>query len=205
MIHAAAVLTPALSLAVGYIQPALGLRSHSACRRPSVHIVIMSGRCVNCTLRCDGYLCRHCKDHIQCVNCCRYLPSHCYSDASKRCLACTRKLAHTRSSVRNIMNEISIPTARGTESFDSFVTTNSGVIQAFVQDYRRNYGSVRLHVRVDAIFTRDVGEGLLQRIPAFFLHRCTILTVHSNSTYKLSPPTFLRRPTIGTLAAAALY
>jgi len=100
MIHAAAVLTPALSLAVGYIQPALGLRSHSACRRPSVHIVIMSGRCVNCTLRCDGYLCRHCKDHIQCVNCCRYLPSHCYPDASKRCLACTRKLAHTRSSVR---------------------------------------------------------------------------------------------------------
>jgi len=65
-------------------------------------------------------------------------------------------------------DEISIPTARGTESFDSFVTTNSGVIQAFVQDYRRNYGSVRLHVRVDAIFTRDVGEGLLQRIPAFF-------------------------------------
>jgi len=66
------------------------------------------------------------------------------------------------------VNEISILTARGTESFDSFVTMNSGVIQAFVEDYRRNYGSIRLHVRVDAIFTRDVGEGLLQRIPAYF-------------------------------------
>ena len=66
------------------------------------------------------------------------------------------------------MNEISIPTARGTESFDSFVVTNSGVIQAFVEDYRRQYGSIRIHVRVDAVFTRHVEGGLLQRIPAFF-------------------------------------
>jgi len=66
------------------------------------------------------------------------------------------------------VNEISIPTARGTESFDSFVTTNSGVIHAFVDNYQRNYGSVHLHVRVDAIFTREVEDGLLQRIPAFF-------------------------------------
>jgi len=166
----------------------------------------MSGRCVNCSLRCDDYLCRHCKDHVQCVNCRRYLPSHCYFDDScKQCLACVRKLAQTRSSVRNIVNEVNIPTARGTESFDSFVVTNSGVINAFIEDYRRNYGSIRLHVRVDAIFTRDVGEGLLQRIPSFFLRRCTISTVLKNSICNMSPPTFLRRPTTGTLAAAALY
>ena len=66
------------------------------------------------------------------------------------------------------MNEISIPTARGTESFDSFVVTNSGVINAFVEDYRRKYGSIRIHVRVDAVFTREVEGSLLQRIPAFF-------------------------------------
>ena len=65
------------------------------------------------------------------------------------------------------MNEINIPTARGTESFDSFVVTNSGVIQAFVEDYRRQYGSIRIHVRVDAIFTREVESGI-QRITAFF-------------------------------------
>jgi len=82
---------------------------------------------------------------------------------------------------------------------------NSGVIQAFVEDYRRNYGSIRLHVRVDAIFTRDVGEGLLQRIPAFFLVPFKISTVHNNSTYNVSPPTFLHKLTIGTLAAVALY
>ena len=100
-----------------------------------VRIVVMSGRCVNCSLRCEDYLCRHCKDHVQCVNCRRYLPSHCYSDASKRCFACARKLAQTRSSVRNIVNEVNITTAHGTESFDSFVVTNSGLIQAFVEDY----------------------------------------------------------------------
>ena len=128
----------------------------------------MSGRCVNCTLRCDDHLCRHCKDHVQCVNCRRYLPVYCYSDATKQCLTCTKKLAHTRSSVLNIVNEVNIPTARGTESFDSFVTTNSELINAFVEDYRRNYGSIRVHVRVDAIFTREVEGGLLQRIPAYF-------------------------------------
>ena len=127
----------------------------------------MSGRCVNCTLRCDGYLCRHCKDHVQCVNCRRYMPVYCYSDTSKQCLTCTKKLAYTRSCVRNIVNEVNIPTARGTESFDSFVTTNRGVIQAFVEDYRRNYGSIRVHVSVDAIFTREVEDGV-QRIAAYF-------------------------------------
>jgi len=69
--------------------------------------------------------------------------------------------------VRNIVNEVNIPTARGTESFDSFVTTNRGVIQAFVEDYRRNYGSIRVHVSVDAIFTREVEDGV-QRIAAYF-------------------------------------
>jgi len=139
----------------------------------------MSGRCVNCTLLCDGYLSRHCKDHVRCVNC-RHLPDYCYSDASKQCLACTKKLTQTRSSVRNIVNEVNIPTARGTESFDSFVVTNSGVIHAFVEDYRRNYGSIRVHVRVDAIFTREV-EDEVQRIPAFFLLPFEISMVRSSS------------------------
>jgi len=65
------------------------------------------------------------------------------------------------------VNEVNIPTACGTESFGSFVTTNSGVINAFVEDYRRNYCSIRAHVRVDAIFTREVEDGI-QRIPADF-------------------------------------
>jgi len=82
----------------------------------------------------------------------------------------TKKLSETRSSVRNIVNEVSLPTVHGVQSFDAFVTSNSGLINAFVEDYQRNYGSVRLHVRVDAIFTRDVEDGQ-QRIPAYFSTR----------------------------------
>ena len=37
--------------------------SHSARNRATIHIVrigvVMSGRCVNCTLRCDDHVCRH--------------------------------------------------------------------------------------------------------------------------------------------------
>jgi len=65
------------------------------------------------------------------------------------------------------VNEVNIPTAHSTESFDSFVTTNFEVINAFVENYRRNHGSIRVHVRVDAIFTMEVVDGI-QRIPAYF-------------------------------------
>jgi len=97
-----------------------------------------------------------------------------------------------------------MPTARGTDSFDSFVTTNSGFINVFVEDYQGNYSSVRVHVRVDAIFSREVEEGR-QKIPAFFLRRCTTSTVLSNPTYNLSPPTCLHKLTTGTFGVVALY
>jgi len=99
--------------------------------------------------------------------------------------------------VCNIVNKISIPTARGTESFDSFVTTISELINAFVENNRRNYGFIRVHVLVDAIFTRDVENGS-QRIAAYF-------PTPNNSTYNLSPVTSLHRLTTKTLEAAALY
>ena len=83
----------------------------------------------------------------------------------------TRTLLSSASRVlRNSLIRVpvsAISWTRGTQSFDSFVTTNSGVINAFVEDYRRNYGSIRVHVRVDAIFTREVEEGR-QRISAYF-------------------------------------
>ena len=69
--------------------------------------------------------------------------------------------------MHNIVNEVNIPTARDRESFDSLVTSNSGLVNAFVEDYQRNYGSVRLYVPVDAIFTREVEDGR-QRIEAYF-------------------------------------
>jgi len=62
---------------------------------------------------------------------------------------------------------MSIPTVHVVQSFDAFVTSNSELIYAFVEDYQRKYGSVRLHVRVDAVITRDVDEGQ-QRKPVYF-------------------------------------
>jgi len=114
----------------------------------------------------------------------------------------TKKLSETRSSVRNIVNEVSLPTVHGVQSFDAFVTSNSGLINAFVEDYQRNYGSVRLHVRVDAIFTRDVEDGQ-QRIPAYFSTRVHDVDPTQQFDLHSVDTDSLRRLTTGTLAAAA--
>lgn len=95
-------------------------------------------QCANCNLHCSDYLCRHCEGHQRCVNCQRYLPTCCYSEGSKQCLAGTKKPL-TRSSVSNIVNEVSIPTVHGTESFDAFVSSDTGIIDVIVKDYQRHY------------------------------------------------------------------
>jgi len=77
------------------------------------------------------------------------------------------KKATRRSSVLNIVSEITIPSPHAIESFDAFIALNAGVIEGIVGDYQRQYGSIRVHVRVDAIFVRDVKDGQ-QRIPAYF-------------------------------------
>jgi len=48
-----------------------------------------------------------------------------------------------RASVANIVNEVTIPTVRGINSFDAFVSDNSGVIGAVLGDYQRQYRYVR--------------------------------------------------------------
>lgn len=95
-------------------------------------------QCANCNLHCSDYLCRHCERHQRCVNCQRYLPTCCYSEGGKQCLACTKK-PQTRSSVSNIVNEVCILTVHGTESFDALVSSNTGIIDAIVKDYQRHY------------------------------------------------------------------
>jgi len=48
-----------------------------------------------------------------------------------------------RASVANIVNEVTIPTVQGINSFDAFVFVNSGVIGAVMDDYQRQYRYVR--------------------------------------------------------------
>jgi len=56
-----------------------------------------------------------------------------------------KKLTNTqhRASIGNIINEVSIPTVRGIQSFDSYLSDNSGVIHALLDDYQRQYRYVR--------------------------------------------------------------
>ena len=50
---------------------------------------------------------------------------------------------HYRASLGNIVHEASMPTVRGINSFDAFVSTNSGIIGALLDDYQRQYRYVR--------------------------------------------------------------
>ena len=102
------------------------------------------GRCINCGLPSASPLCPRCQANQQCVCCQRHLPSHSYSNNSNQCNACTKKqqIRH-RASIGNIVNEITIPTVRGIQSFDAFVSDNSGVIGAVMDDFQRQYRYVR--------------------------------------------------------------
>jgi len=53
--------------------------------------------------------------------------------------AATRAQMHYRASLGNIVHEASTPTVRGINSFDAFVSTNSGVIGTLLDDYRQQY------------------------------------------------------------------
>ena len=63
-----------------------------------------------------------------------------------------------------------VRTVRDTQSFDAFIASNFGVMDAVIGDYQRQYDSICVHVRVDAILTRDVNKGH-QRVAAYFSTR----------------------------------
>jgi len=63
-----------------------------------------------------------------------------------------------------------IQIVRSTQSFDAYVASNAGVMDAVIGDYQRQYGSICVRVRADTIFTRDVVQGQ-QRVAAYFSTR----------------------------------
>jgi len=102
------------------------------------------GRCINCNLPSATPLCLRCLANQQCVLCHRHLRSHFYSNNFNQCNACTKKQqTQHRASVGNIVNEVIIPAVRGIDSFDAFVSNNSGVIGAVLGDYQRQYRYAR--------------------------------------------------------------
>ena len=102
------------------------------------------GRCINCNLPSTTPLCPRCLANQQCTCCHRHLPSHSFTNNSNQCNACLKKQQTQRhASVANIVNEVTIPTVHGINSFDAFVSVNSGVIAAVMDDYQRQYRYVR--------------------------------------------------------------
>ena len=134
--------------------------------------------CTNCGVPSSGSICTRCHSLPRCVACHRHFPPACFPLYSPLCQACCNKQEkkHVRASERNIIAEVTIPTARATESFDSFLTHNGGVTNDMVDDYRRQYRSIRVHFRADAIFVRQTTAR-----PRLFLHsrlRCRRHTEH---------------------------
>ena len=101
--------------------------------------------CTNCGVQSSGSICTRCHSLPRCVTCHRHLPPACFPSNSLLCQACCNKQEkpHVRASERNIITEVAIPTARATHSFDSFLSHNAGVISNIIDDYRRQYRSIR--------------------------------------------------------------
>jgi len=93
-----------------------------------------------------------------------------FSTRQTLCQACCNKQEnpHVRASERNVVTEVTIPTSRATQSFDSFLSHNAGVINNIIDDYRRQYRSIRVHFRADAILVRYTEDDQQQRVPAYF-------------------------------------
>ena len=126
--------------------------------------------CTNCGVQSSGSICTRCHSLPRCVACHRYLPPACFPPDSLLCQACYNKQEkpYVRATERNIVTEVTFPTARATQSFDSFLSHNNGVINNIIDDYRRQYRSIRVHFRADAIFVRQTEDDQQQRIPAYF-------------------------------------
>jgi len=111
--------------------------------------------------------CTRCHSLPRCVVCHRHLPATCFPPDSPLCQACFNKQEKplVRASERNVVTEVTIPTARATQSLEAFLNYNDGVINNIIDDYRRQYRSIRVHFRADAIFVRHTEDGQQQRIP----------------------------------------
>jgi len=61
-----------------------------------------------------------------------------YDSQDRASIAASRgKKPHVGASERNIVTEVTIPTARATQSLETFLAHNAGVINDIVDDYQR--------------------------------------------------------------------
>ena len=86
--------------------------------------------CTNCGVSSSGSICARCHSLPRCIACHRHLPPQCFPPDNPLCQACCNKQEkpHVRASERNIVTEVTIPSARATQSFEAFLNYNAGVI-----------------------------------------------------------------------------
>jgi len=138
-------------------------------------------------------------DALTVVDICLYIVTRTLVSSATR----VKKLSK-RFSVRNIVNEVNRPTARGTESFDSFVASNSELINAFVETIDASVAPYA-YTPVLTPSLRARSKVAYKEYQLFSRLRCKISTRLNKWTCDVSPPIYLHRLTTGTLAAAASF
>ena len=132
-------------------------------------VVVSTDRyCTNCGVPSATSICTSCLQRRKCHACHRRLEDYFFA-SSHTCHACTRRKAKpkVRQAVGETVTEVDIPAVVDDISFGVFFERQSNEIRRIVNDYRRRLGSVRVHVRADTSFTREV-EGIVQRVPGYF-------------------------------------
>ena len=134
----------------------------------NVVVVSTDHYCTNCGVPSATSICTSCLQRRKCHACHRRLEDYFFA-SSHTCHACARRKAKpkVRQAVRETVTEVDIPAVVGDISFGVFFEHQSDEIRRIVDDYRRRLGSVRVHVRADTSFTREV-EGIIQRVPGYF-------------------------------------
>ena len=108
--------------------------------------------CINCSLGSTSYVCERCSQLPRCPTCSRRLPAE-YFTSRGLCQACDRKQNNprVRSSARNVVTEVDIPTVETDTTFDAFLLRTEHQIQETVDDYRRRFGYIFLIINIIAM------------------------------------------------------
>ena len=67
-----------------------------------------------------------------------------------------------------MVNEVSIPTEPHDITFDTFMVRNEQVIQQTIQDFRSRFRSIRIQLRADVLFSRQLEDGRVSIVPGYF-------------------------------------
>jgi len=129
--------------------------------------------CSNCGVPSSTQLCSRCQTLTTCRRCKRHLPAHCFDSSSssssssppcnghatdnKICQACKNKGdKRTTTALGNIISETTLPTHENDITVEGFFNANAEQIQETIEHARAQLRSVRVQLRIDILFSRQV-------------------------------------------------